>query len=46
MDLDFKDDNVFDEISVVIYLEGKKRNPEEISIDWFKDELAEVIAVT
>lgn len=41
----WKDDNVLDEISVIIYLEGKKRNTEEIFLDWFKDELAEVIAV-
>lgn len=42
----WKDSNVLDEISVVIYLEGKKRNTEEIFIDWFKDELLELIEVT
>ena len=41
----WKDDNILDEISIVIYLEGKKRNTEKIFINWFKDELAEVIAV-
>jgi hypothetical protein len=42
----WKDDNILDEISIVIYLEGKKRNTEEIFINWFKDELEEVIAVS
>jgi hypothetical protein len=39
----WKDDNVLDEISVIIYIEGKKRNNEETFINWFKDELIEII---
>lgn len=39
----WKDDNVLDEISVIIYIEGKKRNDEENFINWFKDELTEII---
>jgi len=40
----WKNDNILDEISVVLYMDGKMRNTEEIFINWFKEELVELIA--
>ena len=42
----WKDNNVLDVISIIIYLKGKKRSTEELFINWFKGELEEIIANT
>lgn len=40
----WKDDNVLDEISVIMYIDGKSRSNEETFINWFKEELLQLIA--